>query len=92
METGGDKPPSGDGEGGPHRSEGKNGGRQHEAVVTQATGPGSWSSVLKSVRDMGLGNGAGGPHRGEGAAAGPDDAREALSAARAGRRAPATWQ
>jgi hypothetical protein len=46
-----------DGAGGIHRSEGKNGGRKHEAVVTQATGPGSWSSVLKSVRDMGLGNG-----------------------------------
>ena len=63
-----------------------------EAVVTQATGPGSWSSVLKSVRDMGLGNGAGGPHRGDGVAAGSDDAREVLSAARAGRRAPATWR
>ena len=83
ADKGGDKPPSGDGTGGFHPSEGKNGGRQHEAVVTQATGPGSWSSVLKSVRDMGLGNGA---------AAGPDDAREVLSAARAGRRAPATWR
>ena len=34
-------------------------GRQHEAAVTQASGPGSWASVLKSVRDMGRGNGVG---------------------------------
>ena len=94
ADKGGDKPPSSDGEGGFHRSEGAigNGGRQHEAGVTQASGPGSWSNVLKSVRDMGLGNGAGGSHRGDGVAAGSDDAREVLSAARARRRAPATWR
>ena len=87
-------PPSGDGAGGFHRSESTigNGGRQHEAVVTQASGPGSSSNVLKSVRDMGLGNGAGGSHRGDDVAAGPDTARHVLSVARARRRAPASWR